>query len=450
MFFQKVCHTDLPPPAASSKPLRIAVVGCGPAGIITIIALMRRLHRPFHAWMIDAAESPGAFGEGASGEARMNSPAGELSALADRPRDFALWLGSNMFATAAAAAIPGLEHIYAQRSLYRDYLMSRFAETLSDRPDVTLCVARHTVSTVAPGDGGFRLAFEDGECLDSDLVFLAAGSGLSNPEPAGWQGVEEWLAGRSGSGEPLLLAGDGPRMVAALLHLRSGGFGGPISVLSPKGLLPQPHARIPAAPAVPSMPEEASLRGIVRSLRRDCCSTMDAGGNWQSVMDGLALRIPALWKELSRQDRLRYRRHLEPYYRNHAVRIAPDLHRRLVLEFRSAATTLMRATLVSLVEGGAIVRLPTGETASLKGHVMDCREDTVSATEDLLVPFGCEGLSLDDQARVLKCGKIVPGLYVTGRAASALRPDLHSMTEIVRQIYRAVTGIGIRAEARQG
>ena len=47
----------------------IAIVGRGPAGMTTAIALLRRLRRPFHLWMIDAADFPQSFGNGPAGQA---------------------------------------------------------------------------------------------------------------------------------------------------------------------------------------------------------------------------------------------------------------------------------------------------------------------------------------------------------------------------------------------
>lgn len=55
MFFERAVREE----GASSVPaMRIAVIGAGPSGLATTIALMRRVHRPFEAWLIDAEDAP--------------------------------------------------------------------------------------------------------------------------------------------------------------------------------------------------------------------------------------------------------------------------------------------------------------------------------------------------------------------------------------------------------
>ena len=57
MFFERVVREDAL--LAGALPMiRIAVIGAGPSGLATVIALMRRFHHPFEAWMIDAGDAP--------------------------------------------------------------------------------------------------------------------------------------------------------------------------------------------------------------------------------------------------------------------------------------------------------------------------------------------------------------------------------------------------------
>ena len=91
MFFERVVREDAL--LAGALPMiRIAVIGAGPSGLATVIALMRRFHRPFEAWMIDAGDAPGAFGDGPAGKAFTTEPARDLSVFPDRPDDFSRWL----------------------------------------------------------------------------------------------------------------------------------------------------------------------------------------------------------------------------------------------------------------------------------------------------------------------------------------------------------------------
>lgn len=151
---------------------RLAIVGRGPAGMATAIALLRRLRRPFHLWMIDAADFPQSFGNGPAGQALMSERAGHLSALADRPLDFVDWLKSGLGGgRGAVLALRGFENVYVPRSVFRDYLTARFGEAFAARRDTTVQTVSAAVTAVRTASGGrLCLTLDDGEEMAFDQV----------------------------------------------------------------------------------------------------------------------------------------------------------------------------------------------------------------------------------------------------------------------------------------
>lgn len=180
MFFETVARQDAAfaggPPKA-----KVAVIGAGPSGLATMIALMRRFHRPFEAWIVGAEDAPGAFGDGPDGGALTAEPARELSVIPDRPDDFSDWLTENFLSNGVITALRGPQDLHVPRAVFRDYLMARFGEALCFRKDVRIRTMRATVRHVGVESDGVHIGFLDGESAVFDHVFLASGFGHAQP-----------------------------------------------------------------------------------------------------------------------------------------------------------------------------------------------------------------------------------------------------------------------------
>lgn len=428
MIFEKVAEEDFPRGVALPVP-RIAVIGCGPSGLAMTIALMKRLHRPFDAWMIDASEAPGAFGDGLAGEALMCEPAGDLSVTPDRQDDFVDWLRDGMLGDGSVAVLRGPQGLHVRRSLFRDYVMARFADALAARKDVGIRTFRGGVRRVEPAGGGAGVVFADGERVSFDHVFLATGCGTARRESDSWQAAEAALEQARADAPPLTLLGSGPRLAAVLLHLRSAGYAGEIRIAAPGGWLPlQPHARGHDMAVFGEAPAGRSLLQAFRYVRRECAAAGErTGGQWQSVVDAASARLCAVWRNLPQAERNRYRRRLLRLHRAFSVRIAPDLHHRLLAE-------LARPETVVLPAGGTAScpePLCTGE------RVIDCRDAPSAGSLEALFSLEAGALSVDEGGSLTLNDARVPGVSIIGAAASCLRPGPFVFAETVRQAYRA-------------
>ena len=434
MFFERVVREDAP--RADALPItRIAVIGAGPSGLATMIALMRRFHRPFEAWLIDAGDAPGAFGDGPAGKALTTEPARDLSIFPDWPDDFARWLKDGLLSSGTVAALRGAQDLHVPRALFRDYVMARFGEALSRRRDVCLRSFRGAVCDVGIDGDGMRVGFRDGESAHFDHVFVATGFGLAQCEAASWDRAIA-AAGRLAQHEqapPLTLFGNGPRLAAILLDLRVRGFTGAIRVAAAGGRLPQPHGRPHDGVTFGEPPAGRSLRDAFRYIREEC-SLAEArdGGHWQTVVDAASARLSIVWRNLPQAERNHYRRHLLRLHRHFSIRIAGDTHRRLMAEFESGRTRFV----------------PPHDPAPADENTIDCRETPSARALAGMLGRDVATLSVDDCGRLLEHGAPLPGLSVVGAIASSLRPGPFVFSETVRQVYRSVLSAPISGLAK--
>ena len=422
MFLESIARQDGPdvPPA-----LRVAVVGAGPSGLVTAIALMKRFHRPFEAWLIDAEDAPGAFGDGPAGKALTTEPARDLSVIPDRPDDFADWLKTNLLKGGDVVALHGPQDMHVPRALFRDYVMARFSEALAIRKDVRIRSFRGFVRHAGPEASGVRLCFREGESAVFDHVFVATGFGVAEREVESWRAAEAAAARLSGrtNPPPLTLVGNGPRLAAILLDLRANGYTGDIAIAAATGRLPQPHGRGAGMTAFGAPPAGRSLRDAFHYIRQECTAAEGQDrGQWQSVVDAASARLSVVWRNLPQTERNHYRRHLLRLHRHFSVRLARDVHRRLLAELETGRTRFVRP---------CDVKLPAENT-------VDCRERPSARALAGLLGLHPDALTVDDCGRLLHQGEPMPGLSLTGAVASSLRPGPFVFVETVRQAYRAV------------
>ena len=423
-------------PSGRTAPMvRIAVLGAGPSGLATVIALMRRFHRPFEAWMIDAEDAPGAFADGPAGQALTSEPARDLSILPDRPDDFTRWLKDNFFSDGTVTALRGPQDLHAPRALFRDYGMTRFGEALALRRDVCMRTIRATVRHIGLDAHGVRLAFREGESAHFDHVFVATGFGLAQREAASWQDAAA-AADRLSVQEnapPLTLVGNGLRLAAILLDLRARGFGGAIHVAAAAGRLPQAHGRGFGGTVFGEPPTSRSLRDAFHYVRQECTSAeAREGGQWQTVVDAASARLSVVWRNLPPAERNQYRRHLLRLHRHFSVRLAGDVHRRLCAEFEAGRTRFV----------------PPCDPKAADANTVDCREAPAARALAGLLGRDAATLSVDDCGRLLSQGGAVDGLSLVGAIAAGFRPGPFTFAETVRLAYRSVLAAPLSGPAR--
>jgi uncharacterized NAD(P)/FAD-binding protein YdhS/predicted metal-dependent enzyme (double-stranded beta helix superfamily) len=325
----------------------IAIIGGGFTGSMTLANLLRYAHQspaPVHIVLIDRQP---AVGEGVAyrtNDSRhlLNVPAEKMSAWPDRPGDFL------NFARASDSSIkPG---DFLPRKLYGQYVRQTLHDLAQSSPDqVSVEMVRDDAISLAPASksSGWMVGTAGGRVFRADFGIIT----LGHRPPAEefirrWKGprtrfvADPWAAlvlSQIGPDEPVLVLGSGLTAVDALLTLDRSDRTAPLTVVSRRGLLPQPHAREPktaddVSPLVarwldPSQP--LKVRELVRALRDRAERASVKGIDWRQVIDGLRPFIARIWERLSPSERARFLRHVRPFWEIHRHRMAPAVAVRL-------------------------------------------------------------------------------------------------------------------------
>ena len=401
----------------------MAIVGGGYAGTIQAVNLLR--HSSARVTLIERTSRlpRGAAYSTRQAEHLLNVRASKMSAFADSPTHFEDWLAAQGGGDGAS---------FAQRRLYGAYLEELFAEAAREAGDRLQVVAGEAVAVTKGGEREIvRLA--SGETLEADAVILSIGNLPPNAPPLipedlapnvfvadPW--AEDIAAGLSGD-DQVLLIGTGLTAIDAALTLDSSGFEGRIIAVSRRGMVPRPHDR--RLLDVPELAERPSgeLAEMTRAVRSNARKI-----GWQPAVDQLRPHTQALWASAQPEQRMRFLRHLRPYWDVHRHRIAPEKGDRIE-ELQSRGRLSFEAgKLVSVRSAGAAAQVVW-------------RRRGASATEELRVAriVNCTG----PRGNVTRSGEpLLDQLAAEGR----IRPDPCLIGIDIDSECRAIGGDGTPAE----
>ena len=311
----------------------IAVIGAGFSGTLLSLHLLRCSPRTTRVVLV---EQGGQFGRGqaySTGNAShlLNVPAGRMSAFHDRPDNFLDWLRG--LPEDARDGVEPLAHAFAPRRLYGAYIRDLLKDEVRREPRSRLQLVRGEVTGVDRGGRLLRLLLDRERELAADLAVLAVGNFPPAPAPVADPAFydtphyrpDPWAPGTLADldpASPVLLVGSGLTMVDVVISLLDQGHAGPIHALSRRGLLPRRHGGgpLPEADEVPELPNR--LGDLLRFLRREAGRAAAAGGSWQPVVDGLRPFTQDVWQAMPHEDRVRFLRHLRPWWEVHRHRMA--------------------------------------------------------------------------------------------------------------------------------
>lgn len=439
------------------------VVGGGPGGSLTALALMR--HTSGDVVVVDPSDRPGpglAFGTDDPRHV-VNTPAGTMSVDREDPDDFVRWSRDRGDSLVGADFPP--------RRRYGDYLEARLGDAASRHPG-RLTFVRAKVSSIerdtctAAGLAGLTLS--DGRSLRSGPVVLAIGNAppafpprvaavvADSPHYVG----DPWRPGALdlvASTARVLLLGTGHTAVDVALSLAGRGQRGPIIALSRHGLLPLRHAATgPAAVAGRAGSDgPARLRAIVHNVVRDARAT-----DWQSVVDDVRPRANAVWSQLSLDDRQRFLAHVAPYWEVHRHRLAPEAADRIERLLADGALTVHKGRLMALAPAGDgfVVQADLAQAPSTRWSVdvvVNCTGPGHPAGHPLVRTLVADGLARADALHlgvevdadgrlVCRDGHATPGLFVVGglrRGAWWETTDIPDLRTQGDQVAAAIAGI---------
>jgi len=413
----------------------VLIIGAGFSGTAVAVQLLRQATGPLRVKLLNESGRMArglAYGTD-SAEHLLNVPAGNMSALADEPGHFlryCQWVDERWHAGS-----------FVPRRLYGAYLESLLAAAESSPGAARLQrVVGRALSLVPPTRAGglATVQLADGTALQARHVVLAFGHvAPEHPLPEAARRLlgsaytpDPWReppAGRVAPEARVLLVGAGLTALDQLVSLDRAGHRGPVTMLSRRGLAPQPHRPQHAPPAHPDLAAlrprmGPTLRGQLRVLRQAVADGMARGDDWRDWIGAVRPHMPGWWRALSPTDRRRFVRHLQPHWDTLRHRCAPEAHAVFQRWRAEGRLTLMaaRVTGIEPADGGfAVTVRPRGQAATrtwVVDHVINCTAPSgrLAASPSPLVASACaSGLLVPD---ALGLGlQVDEALHVLGR-----------------------------------
>jgi len=424
---------------------KVAIVGRGFTGILTAIALLRTVKRPFHLVMYDPQQTVDlSRGVSQSATTLLNSRVRDLSVDPVVRDDFSRWLEAEQtLGDGANDEGAGLDQSFVPGELFSLYVHQRFSEVLQNRTDVVVQICPEIVTSLDHSvEQGFSLSFGDRQSARFDAVFLATGYGLRE-NPTGGQ-VDP-------GGDNVVVIGAGVRAVDRALRLLADGQAGHVTLISASGFLPQSHARSAVVPIVSDEPFPRTLRGAFRHLRRAAEAANADGTGWQGIMNGFRLRAHDLWQELSEEERGRFKRHVRAIYDSHRNRLPPEHFERLHQAIADGAITLRKGKVERIATNGVLFSGPAGLEVLYASRAVDCRSRPTDLDSPLYRSVLRAGLAKRDEVDlgilVDRCGRAASGpqrfhgLFAMGPLGLGSLPDIDLVPEIVTQGHVAAAAL---------
>ncbi|HUR87537.1 MAG TPA: FAD/NAD(P)-binding protein [Ramlibacter sp.] len=319
-----------------------AIVGAGFSGMAVAVQLLQRLQAPARICLINRSLSFGrglAYGTNSPSHL-LNVPAGRMSIDPEHESGFVDYLQGR--------GLPYKGGDFVPRSLYGDYLERCLLKAQASAAEgVRLeMIESEVLRLETQGDGEAPvLHLANGRAIEASEVVLALGN--FTPKPPHTLRVIDWnqpplvndvWAHGVLDGLPrdasVLLVGTGLTAYDAVLRLLDQKHEGPITMLSRRALLPQPHRDHETPPASGLVPAgflagEANLRAALRATRELLAKAAGDGHDWRDVIGGLRPITPRLWQQLDAKSKKQFLRHVGPHWDTHRHRAAPAIWRRI-------------------------------------------------------------------------------------------------------------------------
>jgi uncharacterized NAD(P)/FAD-binding protein YdhS len=411
------------------KNQKVGVIGAGFSGGMIALQLLK-LSPHIHVTLFERSSK---FGTGAAYSTEsphhlLNVPAARMSAFDDQPDHFLTWWKSKFDAADGSA--------FAPRQQYGRYLQELLAgagSRLSIRSEEVREISRDRVVVTSGGSEQF------------DAVVLATGNYPPANPVSRWISEDELgarMVRAAGSehrpleafGDQVFILGSGLTAVDIIIDLDARGYTGQITVLSRRGLMPQPHDLTVPGWEFQSAPEGSTLRELMQWFNHERQTAELAGVNWRAVLDALRPRTQRLWQGLSLVEKRRFLRHLRPYWDVHRHRLAPELQQRLSTLEQAKRLKLLRGRIQNVEVRGDRTALSVVRHGSVRAEVLapsvivNCTGPTgvISQNPDPLLqslfrsgtvssdPTGL-GLSTTSEGILIDLAKTpVPGFYAVG------------------------------------
>ncbi|MCW0199184.1 FAD/NAD(P)-binding protein [Sphingopyxis sp.] len=304
---------------------RVAIVGAGFSGTMLALNLLEQADVEVLLIERDRHRMGAGVAYSSSESAHLlNVRAGNMSAFADRPGHFCDWLASRGL---------GCDAAFVTRATYGRYLRETLAQAMEIYGQ-RLKLVDDEVLDIEECGGQVTLGLVNGGLIEADRAVLAIGN-LPPHDPPAIAGAH--LPAHRYIGDPwasafeegldkaaaVLVIGTGLTAVDVILRLVSHGHEGPITALSRRGL--RPHRHVDGLRPKPVLAKPApELSELVRWARGEA-----RRGDWRLVVDSIRPITQMMWASAEAEKRMRFLRHLRPFWDVHRHRLAPAVADRI-------------------------------------------------------------------------------------------------------------------------
>ena len=337
--------------------MHMVIVGGGATGVLLACHLLRDPRRTVQVTIIEKSADAGL---GLAYSTRnpqhlLNVRASNMSAFPDDPGHFWRWVTANHLDAISGCAG---DFCFVPRAIYGRYLNELLEFHRAERaPRQRLHLVHAACTGLSPSRTGIEANLADGSRVFGHIAVLATGN-EAPPNPCGPCGASPWQEPRQSGVKPddaVLIVGSGLTMVDYVLSLLRAGHRGPITAMSRRGLLPQPHRAVtPLALDAADVPFDADISLFLRWLRR---MTEGAGHDWRAVVDVLRPFTRDIWQSWPEPVQRRFLRHARAFWDVHRHRTAPEIHEHLRTAIASGAVNVLAGKIeqVTIEQGSATV-----------------------------------------------------------------------------------------------
>ncbi len=438
----------------------VVICGGGASAVMLVRALTKSAVQPLDITIIEERTpvGPGLAYSTPSSSHLLNVPAGRMSADASDAAHFINWLNAQNGGGGAYDA-----KAFVPRGLYGTYLKDLLSLAMIDRHSPVQVRVRHARATglTRANNRHWKLLLDDDRHIDAEAVVIATGNERPRPFAAiapsvdpmrvlqdPWdKDVKEAIA----PSDSVALLGSGLTAVDVAVELFDRGHQGQIKMISRHGLLPRKHAPALVAGTWLFPPYPSSIAELVRKTREEAHQT-PGDDAWRTTIDALRPNLPAIWGELSDESKVRFLRHVRPFWEVHRHRMAPQVATRLETAIEEKRLAIHRGRIAGIEHAGSAlnVRLkPHGRHAATIAAdiVINCtgpdynpRATRNPLIADLLARGFARpdplhlGIDTDDDDCVLGAqGKPQDNLYAMGPVARGRLWEVTAVPEIRQQ-----------------
>lgn len=330
---------------------KIGIIGGGLSGSLLLFHALKKTKTPTHFILFEKDFEKLFKGVAYSSllpYQLLNVPIKGMSLFDEQPQHFLNWLLKNNLIYN--------ENDFVPRTHFGKYLHEELEKAINDHSE-------HKVTLIKSIVIGIELNTEEKYTIksprisidDLEKVFICTGNfapsdiSSSTEVQINFRYVKDPWSGHYLTNihneDTIAIVGTGLTMVDQVLSIfNNSNFKGKVIAFSRRGLLPNTHTSIQSY-QFSTLPDfsKTNLNFIVKWFRNEIKIAEQQGINWQSVVDALRPYNQLIWISLSHDDRLRFSRHLRPYW---------DIHRhRIPVESAKAIQDLISTKRLTVIAG---------------------------------------------------------------------------------------------------